>query len=55
MIASKFTIRFWSLGSDFRGAQFSSTAILLGIGFALYVKIARENANKFHIKEVLTE
>jgi len=38
MIASKFTISFWRLGSDFRGSQFSSTAILLGIGFALIKK-----------------
>lgn len=38
IIASKFTYKLFNLGSDFNGSRFSSTAVLLGIGFALTKK-----------------
>lgn len=39
IIASKFTIKLYQFSSDFRGAKMNETAVLLGVGFALYRKI----------------
>jgi hypothetical protein len=38
-IATMFTINFYNLSSHFTGSRFSSIAVLIGIGFALYRKI----------------
>ena len=38
-IAAKFTYKLWGLGGDFQKASFSSTVVLMGLGFALYRKI----------------
>jgi hypothetical protein len=38
-IATKFTIKFYSLSQDFTGERFSLAALFIGIGFALYRKI----------------
>jgi len=45
-IASKFTFNVFNLSSDFRGSQLSSTAVFLGLGFALLKKI-NENLEIF--------
>jgi len=39
MIAGKFTYRVWNISVDFTGERMSETAIILGLGFALYFKI----------------
>ena len=49
MIAGKFTHRIWNISADFTGVRFSGTAVLIGIGFALYRKMyltLMQNYNK---------
>ena len=38
-IATRFTIRFYSLSQDFTGDRFGSAALFIGLGFALFRKI----------------
>jgi len=38
-IATKFTIKLYSLSQDFTGRRFNLAALFIGIGFALYRKI----------------
>lgn len=47
-IATKFTINFYSLSNDFFGGNMSYTAVLIGIGFALYRKVYSDNLKKSH-------
>lgn len=45
-IAAKFTYNLWSLGGDFFKGSSSSTAVLMGVGFAIYRKINLNNLYK---------
>lgn len=44
-IAGIFTFNIYNLSNDFTGVQFSSTALFMGLGFALYRKILIINKN----------
>ena len=39
MIANKFTYKLWGLSSDFTGGGTTFTAVLMGVGLALYRKL----------------
>lgn len=47
IIASKFTFKIWALGEDLWGHVFSSTAVWLGIGFALLTKLKKNKMEKY--------